>query len=106
MLDSEAQRHCSAERFTEIDNPPDIDIGSAEHIRPRSTRIVGKPRFGGSSGVAAIAAVIGQQHIEPVRAKRSSQWRAITTMASVTAEHKHSGTGRRARSRDKPGTEA
>src|SRR5215203_2769020 len=102
MFDSKTQCHCGAERFTEIDDTYGIDIRPTENVRARSLRITHKPFFRRRSRIAAVPAVIGQQHIQPDRAKRTSQGHSITAMTGVPTEDDDGRPRRGARPRDEP----
>src|SRR5687767_14790824 len=106
MLDGETHGDGRTKRFAEIHDPRRIDILPAEQIRARRSRVGGETFLGWCAGIAAVAAVVREQHVHAMALKRSRERGSIAAVAGVAAEDDDGRTRRRSGSGDEPGAKA
>ena len=105
VLDGEADSDGCPERLAEIHDAGPIDIRPAEEIATRSPSVGSQTLLARSSGVATVAAIVGEENLESVLTERRCQQRTVATVAGVAVENEDRAARGRSTSGDEPGVE-
>src|SRR5262245_25924964 len=86
MFDGKVDGHCRSQRLAEIHQPRRIDVRAFDQECPSGPTVCSESLFRWSPSIAAVAAVIDEQHLQPVPMKRRGQGNAMRSIPCVPVE--------------------
>ena len=102
VLDGEVDGHRGSQRLAEVHDPRRIDVGATGQVRSGGTAVCGEPVLGRSPGIAAVAPIVDEKHLQSVPMERRRQGRPVRSIAGVPVEDQNGDARRRSGCRDEP----
>ena len=87
MLRRQGDRQRRPERLAEIDQSRGIHIASLQQVAVGGVRIGSETGLGRLPLVAAVPAVVEQEHLKPLALQRCGKWRTVRPIAGVAVEN-------------------
>src|SRR5262245_66218180 len=86
MFDGKSDRNRGAERLAEVHEPPYVDVLARFHVLAGGSCIAREPFFGRRARVAAVAAVVEQEHGKAVASQARRQVGTKRTVTGIAVE--------------------